>query len=503
MTTRNSKHQTHSGSLYYNEGVKLGLPISLLYSLSGTLLRDDLTFDSNAMQKSKMLYTAGVDADIIDLILRQSLDLHKDLNIERFYSLSRPYHGLLDLSPLEIHNEIEQYKSGIAAIQNEVVTSKYAFEKLQSVGLPNDLIMEIMGFIAIKKDMPLFKTPLNKKAIDEIAHLVAQHFPRAEIIPLLQQVVEPDNTISLDRLNKIITQPEQQISGRILAPSDGSSKIRMNMKYLDRISRNMKILIENQDTIAKISETYKNDNLGFARAFYNFYIEQKGYADLAPAFKPVQAWESSNQNSIGLLTYTGQYMGIFGPNLRHKDIVNNIAHELTHFEVMMLYCHTQGIGIEAVARYLTLGTIIDSNGGYHKYFKQDKPSKSDAKSIILTPKEISDWGYHKISKSKIFNRIYPQMLDSLDTPYYRKIMNSDKIQTIKSGDLHFEFINELADSEFMIRDPMDVYTYLNSIHEKMAWAIGNAAGELYKNIIDRSRGQNEPALIQTPDWDKH
>lgn len=496
MNAKKTGPLKQSDSSYYDEGSKLGLPNSLLYSLSGTLLRDDLTFDSNAIQKSKMLYDAGLDADTIDLILRQSLDLHKELNVEKFYSLSRPYHNLFGLSKLAIDEEIDRYKSRLVEIQNEVVTSKYAFEKLQSVGLPNDLIIEIMGFIAIKKDLPLFKTQLNKKAIDEIALLAAKHFPRAEIIPLLKRVVEPDQTISFDRLNAIVTQPEQLISERTLAPSDGSSKIRVNMKYLNRISQNMKILIDNQDTIVTLSDKYKNDNLGFARAFYHFYIEHKGYAELAPSFNPVQAWEASNQNTIGLLTYTGQYMGIFGQNLRHKDIVNNIAHELTHFEVMMLYCHTQGIGIEAVARYLTLGAIIDNNGGYNKYFKQDKNKTADTKSIILSPREISDWGYHKISNSKTFDRIYPQMLDNLDTPYYRKIMASDKIQTIQPGDLRYDFITELANSEFMIRDPLDVYTYLNALHEKMAWAIGNASGEMFKNIIDRSRGQNKHIWVR-------
>ena len=463
---------------YIAQAESYELPDQFIADLS-FIIRNDNSFDSKTLSSAAMLYKSGMDIKKIFLILKTTMDRDQNLNLEKFYKLIKHDINKLNISAEKIQKDLHEYKQKINEIETQLVPLRYALEAFSAVNISPDKIMAILDFIVPDKSTSVEQMTVYKIAVDKIVALTKVKFPHSEITHVLEKMVDGQPNFSIEKFDTLVDAAYRAPTGKIISANDNSVKIRLNTMFLKETTENFNILKNNAKEIKQISAEHKEDKSEFANAFYNFFIQKKGYADIAPALKIIEPespeWGGEQLGGFSLEGFINIYIT---PDMSQANIVEIISHELSHFEDFLLIIKTEGLGITKEAEEFVLDAFIALLGGYDKFFTIDK-------NLDVSPKELSNFGYETIKDHEQYNLFVKEAIKRLtDTDFYKKLMLSNYMPVINKNHPKYKIAHELSDSATTKYRPDDLYSYRTGKHETKAHLIGSSTGAAFEKLLE-------------------
>ena len=472
--------------------IGLGLNSHFVQKISCLVVRNtsddeisDTIIDDAVFEKIKLMKKNSVPDEIMWNVLRNSLDWYNRLNVRKFWRELGAWSDKVGMSKQEIKQDIEKYKNSLHK-QSEKIPLMTAVRRLVKIGLDKDFVIDKLLKYAIDPataDNEVEDMYVDGDVLNTILRMHEDGWSEEDILRELEKQV--DGNPGLDTKKFLRGLPKELVvNKRKISALDGSIKPVCRIGFLKYLNPVLKFFAENTNQIAELSNKYKDDNEGFARAFYDLYVNFRGWGKFAPEFtmdvdeKSTKGGGFSREGFFVLKNLSSQ-----------ETIVNIIIHELMHFEQYLMLINTPDIGLDPYIKEHIMSAILILSDAYKNY---DKHSR-----VVFYDKDFKDFDrddmplFISLSRQRLENDFYH---NALKIPHKKITPESPEYATVK----------KLADSVATTYNHENRgntrFVYPNLFDEQMAFDVGNAAAVMFRNIIMREKNRSVTDLDKILDF---
>ena len=356
-----------------------------------------------------------------------------------------------------------------------------AVKQLIDLGFRQDFVFNQLLPFVIDEDT-INKDPkdicADRNIVNILMHMYEDGWAESDIVRELKKQVNGEPGLDVrklaDQLPKQLVPNERRISKR-----DGSIKIRSRIDFLKYINPVLDFFTKNSNKIAELSGQYQKDNVGFARAFYDFYIAKRGWTGFAP-----ELIIGSSENAVRTAGFSPMGFIVLNDFSSQEIIINSIVHELTHFEQYLMMINTPDVGIMPMAKEHVMQAFMQLCGGY----KKDREERS-----VFVGDEFKEFekGYPEMplllatSKKRFENDFY---YNALKLPHTKITPESGEYATVK----------KFAEAHMITYDHKNHgnarFVYPMLFTEQMAFSVGNAAAVMFRNLVVHEKNRSNKEL---------
>ena len=438
---------------------------------------DDIV-DDKVFDKILLMINDNIPHETIYIVMQNSLDYRKRLDVRKFYDELGENTKKLQITPEQIKMDIAAYDKEIYNNNRKTMDLLEAFLKLKNSKIDEDFIFdEILRRIidSKTKDLEIKQQRVNAAAVEAIIWMKNDGWSEEDIKKALKDQIDGTPNFDIEKFSHYIPKRFKKDNKRI-SKQDGSIKNDVKLQFLKNINVVMKFFNENSAKIMEISQKYRDDNIEFAKAFYDLYVQYRGWTPYEPKLiiKP-----NENSRTAGCFSPEGKVV-LHGFSSQ-EYIINEIIHELTHFEQYLMCLNTNDVGILPYAKEFVMHSIVQAQ----KLFDNE-----DKERLVL------DNDFYNKFKSKVkdmANMALDMAKSRLENDFY---YNALKIphKKITPESVEYKTVQKLADSLTTMYNHENRgnsrFVYPKLFTEQMAFAVGNASAGMFRNIISKSHPEN-------------
>ena len=436
----------------------------------------NVQIDINVFEKIALLAKHNVPEEVIYTVISQSLNWYDFLDVPKFWRELGVWAKKIDVSKEEIKQDILKYKT---ASRREFATMPIvdAIRRLQKYKLDYDFIMDkLLDYIIDAKTVENDARDMRADAfvVDTIVRMWNSGWSQEDILRELNKQVDGKSGIDVKKFLRQL--PKQLVvNKRKISARDGSVKYVSRIEFLKYINPVLKFFTENTDKIISVSNKYQDDIAGFTRAFYDLYVEYRGWGKFAPQFKL-----DLDEHVSRMAGFSPEGFVVVEHLSTQEMSVNTIIHELMHFEQYLMLINTADIGITPYVKEHIMNSMLTLSKSYENY---DRLSR-----VVVGSGDFNDFPQDNmpmlmaVAEKRFKNEFY---YNALKIPHKKITPESSEYVTVK----------KLADSFMTSYDHSNkgnnFFVYPNLFSEQMAFDVGNAGAVMFRNIIMRNRENNE------------
>lgn len=471
---------------------RLGLNSHFVQKISYLLLRNtsddeifDTIIDDAVFEKIELMRKNSVPDEIIWTALRNSLDWYNRLDVRKFWHNLGSWNDKVGMSKQEIKQDIEKYKNS-SHKQSEKIPLMTAVRRLVKIGFDKDFVVDKLLNYAVDPataDNEIEDMFVDGDVLDTVLRMHEDGWSEKDIIRELEKQVDGKPGFDTRKFSRSLPK-ELVVNKRKISALDGSIKPVNRIGFLKYLNPVLKFFAENINQIAELSNRYKDDNEGFARAFYNLYVNFRGWGNFAPEFTmdiDEKATRKGGFNPEGFF--------LLKDLSSQETIVNIIIHELIHFEQYLMLINTPDIGLTPFVKEHIMDSFLNLSNAYADY---DKHSR-----VVFYDKDFKDFKRDdmpflmSVARQRFENDFYH---NALKIPHKEITPQSPEYATVE----------KLADSFATTYNHENRgntrFVYPNLFSEQIAFDIGNAAAVMFRNIIMRERTRTTADLNKILDF---
>lgn len=455
----------------------------LIYILLKNTSEDNVSktpIDDAVFEKIIMMKKHSVPEEFIYNVIKNSLDWFNCLDIRKFWRELGAFSKNLGTTQEEIKQDIKRYEKNSQKYEFVPISLMQALNRLEKMGfnkwefLANDVFINLVVSPETRNNV-VENMVANAKIIDAIARMHKDGWSKADIMRELTKQTDGKAGFNQQKLSHGL--PKDLISNqRRISAKDGTFKYRSNISLLKYVNPILKFFTDNIDQISELSKKYKNDNAGFARAFYNLYVTSRGWGENAPEL----LIDTDKIQQYGGFSPLG-FVELNDLNTQ-ENIVNAIIHELTHFEQYLMLINTPDIGVKPYVKNHMMQGILKSSGTY-RYGAEKRTVLNDEDIETLMTEDMQ--------------AILIQGQKQYENTFYHKARKIPHKKITKESAQYAE-IKKIADSIAITYDHNNKgntrFIYNKLFVEKMAFTVGNAAAVMFRNIIANKTNGNVSSL---------
>lgn len=444
---------------------KTNLSPDILNRLFLLCVRPDDTIDDEIFNKITFMLENKIPEEKIFVIITNSLDIRRNLDVKKFYDELGVYKNKLD--PEFINQDIAKYESKLKQLGFETMPLVKAFQILTKAGLAQDFIFdEIFKYIKDSKTANNYvkDVKVNSAAVDAIVWMHSNGWSQHDIIEALKKQINGTPDFDLKKFLENIPK-RLKVNQKKISKHDGSIKHVANMRFLKYINPVFKFFTTHSKEIVDLAQKYQKDNSQFAKEFYKMYTKYRGWDKYGPRLL-IQKEDSAVSGGFSV-----EGMIILKNFNNQETIVNTIIHELTHFEQYLMLINTPSIGLKPYAKEYTLQNIAiisnaySNDSEYRMVFDEqdyDTFEKKHGEKALTT------------ALSRFKNDFYD---NALKIPY--KIITKDmpEYDTVK------KLSYAIATAYNHANRGNKTFVYPTLFSEQMAFSVGNAGAGMFRNVI--------------------
>ena len=432
--------------------------------------------DENVFDKILLLTSHNVPEEVIYTVISQSLNWYDWLDIPKFWHELGAWAKKIGVSREEIKQDISKYMADSRKTGKKIPVID-AVLQLERNGLTRDFIVDkLLDYIidAGTVENEVHDMCADAFVVDTVLRMHNDGWSEEDMIRELNK--QADGKPGIDIKSFLHGLPKRLVvNKRKVSAKDGSIKYVSHIEFLKYINPVLKFFTENTDKVADLSSRYKDDKAGFAYAFYDLYVNFRGWGEFAPQFKL-----DLNEQSSRTAGFSPEGQIILQSLSTQELIVNAIIHELMHFEQYLMLINTPDIGITPYAKEQIMQAMLQLSNSYQEY---DKKSR-----IVLYGNDFKDFDRDDMplllsTAEKRFKKDF--YYNALKIPYKKITPESPQYAVVK----------KLAESFMTTYDHDNVgkgtFVYPNLFSEQMAFDVGNAGAVMFRNIIMHHRDNNK------------
>lgn len=432
--------------------------------------------DTNVFEKIALLTKHNVPEEVIYTAISQSLNWYDFLDVPRFWRELGMWAKKIGVSKEEIKQDILKYET-TSRREFATVPIVDAIRRLQKNNLDYDFIMDkLLDYIIDAKTAENDARDMRADAfvVDTIMRMWNSGWSQEDILRELDKQVDGKPGIDVKKFLRQL--PKQLVvNKRKISSRDGSIKYVSRIEFLKYVNPVLKFFTENTDKIISLSNKYQDDVAGFTRAFYDLYVEYRGWGKCAPQFKL-----DLDEHVSRTAGFSAEGLVIVQHLSTQEMSVNAIIHELMHFEQYLMLINTPDIGITPYVKKHIMDSMLTLSKSYENY---DRLSR-----VVCVGADFNDFPRDDmpmlmaVAEKRFKNEFY---YNALKIPHKKITPESSEYVTVK----------KLADSVMTTYDTANsgnkFFVYQNLFSEQMAFDVGNAGAVMFRNIIMRNRGNDK------------
>ena len=432
---------------------------------------DDAVFD-----KVLLLAQNNVPKDVIRAVIDRSLDWRNHLDIPKFWhELGAWWRKKIDWNKNQIAQDIAEYHKNIRSQGEKELPLNTVLEIFEQHQFEHDFIIYILERI-INPESPVQNMMVNAAAVDAIIWMYQDGWSKQDIKDALEYLTDSTPYTDLKKLAKFIPKQlkpnDKRVSGR-----DGTMKVSSSIDFIKYVNPVMDIMNKNSEKILAMSNKYKDSGVEFAKAFYKFYVHERGWDNVAP-----ELVIDLDKNSRALGGFSVEGVVILRSCDTQETIVNTIVHELTHFEQYLMLIHSPDFGLGPYAKEHTLQAFLDAAQAYEEDGEERFVSDDDLWDEMDLPlKPIM----FKVAKERFANEFYHK---AMAFPYKKITKEMPEYKTVS------ELAKNTSCAYNRANRGNTRFIYYKTLVERMAYAVGNAASTMFHNMVNHQKGN-----VQTVD----